>query len=106
MARYYVSAVSYNNHNAINQLLVHIATSDGNTLQRGIKRTEAEVIQLLSVHGNDAYTVVWNYTKAQWAEGAGIHIVPANGGAYLRSTRDLTTRDNLRNLLPLDQLHA
>ena len=49
-------------------------------------------------------TAVFNYSLGKWSEGSDISIVVVNNIQYLRTDPDRTAKDNLSNLLLIDEL--
>jgi len=49
-------------------------------------------------------TAVYNYTGEFWSRGSDIGIVVVNNIGYLRTDPDKTSRDNLANLLLIDEI--
>ncbi|RZK38023.1 MAG: DUF3892 domain-containing protein [Pedobacter sp.] len=103
MSTFYITAVRYSSTNPqhITHVLVHTSAGD-NRLTKGQERTKNQVIADLS---NNTYrTAIYNYTTGSWNAGAQVSSVQILGATYLRSLPDSTQRDNLGNLLHIDEL--
>jgi hypothetical protein len=59
--------------------------------------------QFLGTTGNELSSATWDYKTVTWKEGEKI-IVVNQILKYLRTTPDNTVKDNLDNLIPMNQL--
>ncbi|WP_175546226.1 DUF3892 domain-containing protein [Epilithonimonas mollis] len=81
---------------------MHSPLSTGR-LTKGRILTKNEVIA--SMHLGHTYsTATYNYLRGSWSEGANIGTVRVGSVLYLRTDKDSTARDNLGNLLLIDEL--
>lgn len=101
MATYYISGVWFTENNTITHVNLH--PSSNNNLGKGTKTVESTVISLIE-NKHVVRTVTWNYTTAKWREGADVKVVELNGKKYLRSQKDSTVRDNLDNLIRMNEM--
>lgn len=103
MSKFYVTAIREGiNPSSITHVLVHSPLSPGR-LSKGRILTKNEVISLINL-GNTYSTATYNYLHGSWYEGANIGTVRVGYNTYLRTDRDSTARDNLGNLLLIDEL--
>jgi hypothetical protein len=100
MAIYYVPAVWKNDNGVITHVVTKLLGTDG--LARGMKRTVAEVVQLIN-SGNQLYTARYMYDQ-RWRRAAPIHVVTEGGRTFLRSNHDSIETDNLDNMIPMHWL--
>lgn len=103
MSTFYITAVRYSSTNPqhIANVLVH-SSAGNNRLTKGQERTKNQIIADLS---NNTYrTAIYNYTDGCWNAGAQVSSVQISGVTYLRTVPDNTQRDNLGNLLHIDEL--
>ncbi|UPK72454.1 DUF3892 domain-containing protein [Chitinophaga filiformis] len=102
MARYYITAIrKSNNGSHISHVLVHSTTGEGR-LGKGTVYSKAQIISFMV--GHTFQTVTYNYSDGSWRIGADVGKVRVAGVDYLRTDRDSTARDNLGNLLLIDEL--
>ncbi|MNY64799.1 hypothetical protein D3C86_2019640 [compost metagenome] len=83
-------------------MLVHEAGAASGRLTKGNEFSKAQVI--LSMRTHSFQTAIFDYTHGTWRVGADVGIVRVGGVDYLRTDRDSTERDNLGNLLWIDEL--
>jgi hypothetical protein len=104
MSQFYITAVRYSTTNPqhITHVLVHTPTAMSGRLNRGQERTKNQVIADLAY--NNYNTALYNYNKGTWTEGAAVSTIEILGVTYLRTLADSTRRDNLGNLLHIDEL--
>lgn len=103
MSTFYITAVRYSSTNPkhITHVLVHTSTNN-NRLNKGQEKTKDQVIADLK---NNTYrTAIYNYTNGFWGAGAQVSTVELSNVIYLRTQPDSTERDNLGNLLHIDEL--
>ncbi|MHC0444716.1 DUF3892 domain-containing protein [Flavobacterium sp. 3-218] len=104
MSTFYVTAVRYTtNGSYISHLMVHVPESEKGRLKKGVIMTKNDVITLLK-QKKTLTTAVYNYTGGFWSRGSDIGIVVVNNIEYLRTDPDKTSRDNLANLLLIDEI--
>jgi hypothetical protein len=96
-ADYLISQVGFNSNGKISRVRVHKDNGDKITHQ-GIYDVNQIISSIKS--GYTYKTIVWNYKKKAWSEGAEIHIVKDHL-EYIRTDRDDTAVDNLENLIRL-----
>lgn len=100
MAEYRISGI-WKNSEGITHYAVHLATKKpkgGYIISHAVKKTKSEAVVLLSIQGNTAKTLLWNYGRAQWLTGEDIHVVKGNP-PFLRTNHDGILRDNLLHLI-------
>lgn len=103
MSNFYVTAVKYSSDPAfISHVLVHSPT-DAGRFSKGIITSKVDVISQMG-KGHTFKTAMYNYSKGHWVNGADIGVVQINNRQYLRTDPDSTSRDNLGNLLLIDEL--
>lgn len=104
MSKFYITAIRTRSGNPsfITDVLVHTPVSPGR-LSKGRVCTKDEVISSLSL-GHTFATATYSYNDGSWLNGANVGIVRSGSVAYLRTDRDSTARDNLGNLLLIDEL--
>ncbi len=102
MATYYVPAIWKNSQNVITHLNTLLYHADGNYLDPAIKRTVAQVINMIEA-GDILYTSKYLYNE-KWQPRAKIHVVTLGFGKYLRSNHDKEEIDNLDNMIPMNML--
>jgi len=101
MVEFYISAIShFNGH--ISSVLVHTGVA-GNRLSKGLVVDKSTVIQRIN-QGQTFKTVTYNYTQGEWRAGAKVTVVNIGGNLFLRTMPDSTLRDNLGNLLLIDEI--
>lgn len=93
-ADYLISHVKSDTNGNVIKVLLH--TDNGDTVSSGNIKTKDEVIALIK-NGNSVKTILWGYPL--WKQGAEVHIVNDNSGAYLRTKGNKTDKDNLDNLI-------
>ncbi|SDF61846.1 DUF3892 domain-containing protein [Chitinophaga filiformis] len=102
MSTYYITAIrKSNNDSHITHVLVHSPTDRGR-LSKGAVHTKADIITHMKQHSFK--TAIYNYTNGDWNEGADVGVVRVGSIDYLRTDRDSTARDNLGNLLLIDEI--
>lgn len=103
MSLFYVTAIRYSSDPAfISHVLVHSPSGPGR-MYKGIITSKADLIAQIS-RGHTFKTAVYNYSQGNWSNGADIGTVRIGTTTYLRTDRDSTSRDNLGNLLHIDEL--
>lgn len=103
MSNFYVTAIrESDNSSSITHVLVHSPASNGR-LKKGVIFSRNEIITSMGL-GNTFKTATYNYNRGSWSEGANIGTVRVGLTIYLRTDRDSTARDNLGNLLLIDEL--
>ncbi|WP_262152685.1 DUF3892 domain-containing protein [Chryseobacterium foetidum] len=104
MSNFYITAIRTKSGNPsfITDVLVHSPVSAGR-LSNGRVFTKDEVISSLSL-GHTFKTATYNYTTGSWSNGANVGTVRIGYVTYLRTDRDSTARDNLGNLLLIDEI--
>lgn len=103
MSKFYVTAIREGaNPSFITHVLVHSPVSAGR-LSKGRILSKDEVISSMNL-GHTYTTATYNYSNGSWSEGANIGTVRIGYITYLRTDRDSTARDNLGNLLIIDEL--
>lgn len=103
MSLFYVTAIKYSSDPAfISHVLVHSPSGSGR-MNKGLVMSKADVISNMN-SGNTFKTAVYNYAMGLWNKGADIGTVRVGTATYLRTDRDSTSRDNLGNLLHIDEL--
>lgn len=103
MSLFYITAIRYSSDPAfISHVLVHSPSAAGR-MQKGIITSKADVIAQLR-NGHTFKTAVYNYTTGKWHNGAEIGTVQVDSTIFLRTDRDSTSKDNLGNLLHIDEL--
>ncbi len=104
MSKFYITAIREKSGNPsfITDVLVHSPVSAGR-LSKGRVFTKNEVISALSL-GHTFKTATYNYSKGSWSEGANVSTIHIGYSTYLRTDKDSTARDNLGNLLLIDEL--
>lgn len=103
MSKFYVTAIREGaNPSFITHVLVHSPLSAGR-FNKGRILTKNEVIASMN-SGHTYSTATYNYIRGSWSEGANIGTVRVGLNLYLRTDRDSTARDNLGNLLLIDEL--
>jgi hypothetical protein len=100
MALFRISGVWKNANDVITNYTFH--TVGESSVSRATKKTKAQAIALLEMHGNIATTWVWNYTQAKWNVGENVEVVNGSNGKYLRSNPDNKLTDNLGHLIDFD----
>lgn len=102
MAKYYISAIRKSNVDShITHVLVHSPISEGR-FYKGIVYSKSDIIRLMA--DNTFRTATYDYTNGCWRNGAEVGKVRIGGVEYLRTDRDASPRDNLGNLLLIDEL--
>lgn len=103
MANYYITAVGKSNNDShISHALVHAPTERGR-LSKGTVYSKAQIIGFMSNH--TFQTVTYDYSDGCWRIGADVGKIRVAGVDYLRTDRDSTARDNLGNLLLIDEIN-
>lgn len=102
MAKYYVTGVWKNTNGVITHIQVNAPVTSG-VLRPYAKWTVAQGVQFLGTAGNQLSSATWSYQATNWKEGEKI-IVVNQTLKYLRTAPDNTVRDNLDNLLPMNDL--
>lgn len=101
MTTFRISGVWKNDKGTITDYAVHSADN-----QRAVKTTKAKAITLLEEKGNNATTLLWNYTRSSWEVGEKVSVSSRNGEKYLRTNPDDTERDNLGHLIDYDWVRS
>ncbi|QNN44494.1 DUF3892 domain-containing protein [Pedobacter roseus] len=103
MSLFYVTAIRHSSDPAfISHILIHSPNGKGR-MNKGVILSKADVINHLE-NGHEFKTAVFNYSTGQWNNGADIGTVRIGLTTYLRTDKDSTTKDNLGNLLLIDEL--
>lgn len=104
MSTFYVTAVRYSSDPSyISHVMVHTPSTESGRLTKGVVRSKNEVIT--SMGQNNIYkTAVYNYNTGKWNNGAEIGTVNIGNTTYLRTDPDKTAKDNLGNLLLIDEM--
>ncbi len=103
MSTFYITAVRYSSDPShISHVMVHTPTESGR-LSKGEIRIKNEVITSMG-QKNTYKTAVHNYNTGKWNNGAEIGTVNIGNTTYLRTDPDKTAKDNLGNLLLIDEL--
>lgn len=96
-ADYLISHVKKDKDGEITHVLLH--RDNGDTISAiGIK-TEAEIINIIK-NGYSVKTILWGYPN--WNKGAIVEVVRGTYKEFIRTNRDKTEKDNLDNLIPLN----
>lgn len=98
---FFISGVWKNSNDRITHVLLHNVTTD-TSFNRGIKKTESEVIMLLK-SGQVIFTIKWIYPN--WSLGTKVMIVNDQNGEYLRTIPNAQTQDNLDNLIRMETIY-
>lgn len=96
-ANYLISGVWKDSNDNITHVMLHLV-NDGDSFNKGEKRSEPETIALLK-KGNIIKTVVWGYPG--WSIKSKVTYIQRAGKEYLRSDANATTKDNLDNLISM-----
>jgi hypothetical protein len=100
---YGVIAVKFSNtpphHRYISHVFIIEKTDDGYSWPGTLYKKE-EAIKLMKVA--PLYTLEWDYKVASWKKGAEIDTEVVNNITYLRTVKDGTILDNLKNLIDYD----
>jgi len=104
MSNFYITAIREKSGNLsfITDVMVHSPVSSGR-LSKGKVYTKDEVLASISM-GNAFTTATFNYSTGSWSVGAKVGTVKIGYNIYLRTDRDSTARDNLGNLLLIDEI--
>lgn len=100
MGLYRISGIWKNANNVITHYAFHAVNNDSTS--RATKKTKAQAIELLEIHGNSATTWMWNYILERWNTGEVVEVVNGATGKYLRSNPDNKLSDNLNHLIDYD----
>src|SRR5664279_194905 len=103
-ADYLISGVWFINSDSAKRVShVQIHPDSENGLGNGERKTEAEVIKLLKA-GYTIKTIVWNYEKGTFNQGADVGFEKVGQNEYLRTHKDRTVTNNLDNMINMDWL--
>lgn len=102
MATLYISGV-WKSADKITHVMLH-SVGVNNILSRGTKTSEQSVIDRINKPGSVdiVYTIMWNYTDCKWVTGSQVLVVREGYGEILRTHRDKTVKNNLDNLLRME----
>jgi hypothetical protein len=98
MANFKISGVWKTKEGTITHYAIHKVESY--SVSRASKTTKAAAVQLLNIEGNTAVTWLWDYSIANWKNGAAVEVVKD----FLRTIHDNKVSDNLAHLLDYDWL--
>lgn len=94
MAKYKISGVWKDEKGTLAYYAFHKVTPNG--VNRGVKYSKAQAVELLEDEANEAVTWIWDYRNSCWKDGQKVEAI---AGGYLRSDPDKTVLDNLAHLI-------
>ncbi|MCG2610014.1 DUF3892 domain-containing protein [Flavobacterium sp. SM15] len=97
-SHYYISGVWKDTHGRITDVMLNEVIDDS-SFKKGIKKTKAEVIQLIK-NNYIVKTVVWEYPR--WSIGAKVSYETVNYVEYLRTVPDLNIKNNIDNSIRME----
>ena len=101
MATLYITGV-WKTGDKITHVMLHAVNPNIQT-NKGEKTAEQSVVNRINKIGGDTvFTLIWDYTNARWSTGAQVLVVKELYGEILRTHRDKTVKNNLDNLLRME----